>query len=335
MHAKSTPCRIPMLACALALALPGAVFAEGSEKATPLDEQKQQLAEADLPDAVKLYISYMQDFDARYPDSALVDTTQVIAEEGEIMASLYCNAIGINGPCAPDSTTGDFVAVGADATARLGDGKWWVWLENVAYNIGVIPEVKACPAPSQLVVMAMDDENRNNINSRGGWIGATGSTADTIWRYCRLDYASSMQFRPLPQTGADYNYAVQNMGVFCPPGATRTGRFHDNQGGSNNNYSTGTVFPSINVLGRNWLTYTCHFRGGNASAGTMSAFPNLGMKYGLFASQYMPAGYALQSGRVYQDDEDFNNVNLWINLPSNSAMFMGLTNTLRYLVRVQ
>lgn len=333
MHIARLPRRLAPIACALALVLPSAAFAENSENETPADEQAQQLNEIELPEAVQLFVDYLQDLDARYPYTSEFDATTVIDQEGEMIATLYCQAIGLDGPCAPDAR-GNYVPVGG-ATARGGDGKWWVWLQNIAYSIGVIPEMNACPAPYAYTYIHMDDENTDNNNSRAGWIGATASGSNTTWRHCRLNYDLAMQFRPLPQTGSKYNYAVQNMGVFCPPGSTRAGRFHDNQGGPNGNTSAGGVFPSVNVLGRNWFTFTCHFRGGNTSAGTMSAFPNLGMRYGVYGSQYMPAPYALQTGRVNQDDEDFANTNFWLNLPAGSDMFLGIVNTLRYLVRVK
>jgi hypothetical protein len=324
--------RLVPLACALALALPGAAFAENSENDTPLDEQAQHAGEGELPASVQLFVSYLKDLDTRYPSSSDFDPTTVIDQEGETIATLYCAAIGIDGPCAPDAK-GNYVPFNG-GTARL-EGEWWLWLYNFVYSVGVIPEMNACPAPYGYTYIHMDDENSNNMNSRNGWIGATASGSNTTWRHCRLPNELAVQFRPLPQTGSKYNYAVQNMGVFCPPGSTRAIRFHDNQGGPNGNTSGGGVFPSVNVGSRNWMTFTCHFRGGNTSAGTMSAFPTLGMRYGVYASQYLPAPYALQTGRVYQDDEDFQNVNLWINLPTGSDMFLGITNTLRYLVRVK
>lgn len=335
MHiARRLPRRLAPLACALALTLPlsGAALAENSENETPPDEQAQQIAEAELPPAVRMFIDYMTNLDARYPSSSDFDPATVIAQEGEDIATLYCLAIGLDGPCAPDAK-GNFVPVGG-STARL-EGEWWLWLHNFVTSVGVIPELNACPAPYGYTYIHMDDENTRNNNSRSGWIGATASGSNTTWRHCRVPNEMAVQFRPLPQTGSKYNYAVQNMGVFCPPGSSRAWRFHDNQGGANGNTSGGGVFPSVNVLGRNWLTATCHFRGGNTSAGTMSAFPNLGMRYGVYGSQYLPAPYALATGRVHQDDEDFQNMNSWINLPPGSDMFLGTTNTLRYLVRVK
>jgi hypothetical protein len=332
--ARRLPCRLAPLALTMALTLPlsGAALAEGSENQTPADEQAQQLQELELPDAVRMFADYLFDLDARYPGTSDFDPTTVINQEGENIATLYCLAIGLDGPCAPDAE-GNYVPVGG-SSARL-EGEWWLWLHNFVYSVGVIPELNACPAPYGYTYIHMDDENTNNNNSRSGWIGATASGRNTTWRHCRLPNEIAQQFRPLPQTGSKYNYAVQNMGVFCPPGATRAFRYHDNQGGPNGNTSNGGVFPSVNVLGRNWMSFTCHFRGGNTSAGTMSAFPNLSMRYGVYASQHLPAPYALATGRVHQDDEDFTNTNLWGNLPAGSDMFLGTTNTLRYLVRVK
>jgi hypothetical protein len=335
MLAKTPARRFNILTCAIAFALPLAcpslAFAEGSEWETPRSEQQDHATEAKLPEAVQLFVDYMQDFDARYPDSGAVDVDQVIAEEGETIARLYCDAIGVGAPCAPVGDDGGFVATGGTAARGIDD--WWEWLVTQDLNVGVIPEVNSCPSQYSYVQIYMDDENTRNANNRSGWIGATASGTNTAWRFCKLTTASSVQFRPLPSAGAANNYAVQNMGVFCPPGATRVGRFHDNQGGSNSNSSIGNVFPSVNVLGRNWLVFACHYAGGAYSPiGPMTVFPNLNMKYGVFGPDSSP--YGLLKGWVYQDDEDFANLNSWINQPG-TTIFSETTNTKRRLMRVR
>jgi hypothetical protein len=65
----------------------------------------------------------------------------------------------------------------------------------------------------------------------------------------------------------------------------------------------------------------------------MSAFPNLGFKYGVFGPDNSP--FALLKGWVYQDDEDSLNLNVWGNHPGNSTIFSGTTNTMRKLMRVR
>lgn len=337
MHAKHPARRFLAHACALALVLPLAgtspAFAEGSEKLTPPDEQKDHALETTLPKSVQLFVDYMRDFDRRYPDSGLVDMDRVIAEEGEMIATLYCDAIGVGAPCAPLGDDGGFVPVGGGVATR-GVEDWWEWLATQSINIGVIPEVVSCPAGTSYVQIHMDDENSDNANNRSGWIGATYSASNTSWRFCKLSPAMSAQFRPLPSIGTQHNYAVQNFGVFCPPGATRVGRQHDNQGGANNNSSVGNVFPSVNVLGRNWLVFACHYTGGAWSPiGPMTAFPNIGTKYGVFGPDLSP--YALLRGWVYQDDEDFVNLNTWINHPGSNTIFSETTNTRRRLMRVR
>jgi hypothetical protein len=331
MTAKLPARRFSALACAVTFALsitcPSLALAEGS-----ID---------DIPDgyteAAKRYIAYMEDFDRRYPDSGDVNVDQVIAEEGEMIATLYCDAIGIGAPCAPNADDGSFVrlgaATGSEVVAR-GDFDWWEWLVTQNLNIGVIPEVNSCPAGTQYVQLYMDDEDTRNANNRSGWIGATASGSNTSWRFCKLNASNSVQFRPLAQTGTAYNYAVMNMGVFCPPGATRVMRYQDNQNAGNNNSQIGNPFPSVNVLGRNRLTFACHFHGGAYSPiGPMSAFPNLGFKYGVFGPDNSP--FALLKGWVYQDDEDSLNLNVWGNHPGNSTIFSGTTNTMRKLMRVR
>lgn len=338
MFTAASSARLSLLACAVAIALPGLALAEGSERDTPIDEQKQQIAEADLPPAVKDYLTYVQDFDARYPDSGAVKVDEVLELEGEKFALLYCGAIGIDGPCVPDERNpeGGFLAVQDGGTMKAAlDGRWWDWVRYLFGNIGVIPDTAFCPSPYAYTFMYMDDENNNNNNNRSGWIGATTSNSNTTWRHCRLSAAASWQFRALPVANAAHGYAVLNMGVFCPPGSTRYLRFQDNQGGSNSNSSGGPIFPNVNVLGRNWLTFTCHFNGGFNASGNMSAFPNLGFKYGVYAPQAMSSTYALQRGWVYQDDEDFLNINYWAPSPPNSGIMNGTNNTWRSLVRVR
>jgi hypothetical protein len=328
-------CSVSLLACALAL--PSVVLAEGSERQTPIDEQKQQIEEANLPPAVQQFVNYMRDFDSRYPDSGRVAVDRVLAEEGESIALHYCGAIGIDGPCVPDdkSQATGFVPVNMLSANVPPPSNWWEWVRYLFGQVGVIPSANFCPAPYSMTNIYMDDENNNNNNSRSGWIGATVSNNNTLWRHCRLTSAASWQFRPLPVASSSHSYAVLSLGVFCPPGSSRYWRFQDNQGGSNGNYSTGPIFPNVNVAGRNWLTASCHFTGGNASFGTMPAFPNLGFSYGVYGPDSMPGPYALQRGWVYQDDEDFININYWLPGAPNPAIMNGSNNTRRFLVRVR
>lgn len=342
--------RLLSAACLLALALPGIVLAEGSERDTPPAEQKIKLSEMDLPPAVLEYMEFVLDFDVRYPDTGAFDMDEVMRKEGERYATLYCKALGFDGPCAPDdaSADGGFVAVSTQlasaktASSRLTasdvppPNEWWEWIIYIGGRVGVIPETAFCPAPYGLTNIYMDDENRNNGNSRAGWIGATVSTNNTRWYHCKLSRDASWQFRPLNKTGSEYDYAVLSAGPFCPSGARRVWRFHDNEDSGNSNTGSGPYFPNVNVAGKNWMMQYCYFQGGAPSFnGHMTEFPQIGMKYGVYASRTMPAPLSLQSGRVRQDDEDFANLNFWMNLPSGSQVMADSANTIYWLSRVR
>ncbi|MFZ2754634.1 MAG: hypothetical protein WAZ48_14470 [Lysobacteraceae bacterium] len=313
------------------------VLADGTEIDTPPEEQDAKAKEIAASKAGDEFVAYLEDVDRRYPDSGKVDVDRFMAEEGEKVASLYCATLGFNGPCAPVATGGKttFAPIALKAAGPdVGRSDWWNWLWNHLFNVGVIPEQNACPSPYAWTQFYMDDEDRRNANSRWGWLGATSSTNNTAWRFCKLDTTTSLLFRPLPSGGNEYDYAVQNMGIFCPSGARRVFRREDNEDWANANSSSGDVFPSFNLWPGNWHMFTCHFDGAASSfLGHMAAFPNLGFKYGVYAPTNMPSRYALQHGYVYQDDEDFFNLNFWIGSPD--TVMGGGSNTWRALAKVQ
>lgn len=292
-----------------------------------------------MPVEVKEWVNYLVNLEARYPDSAKVDAEAFVNTEGEYAATLYCRAMGFAGPCAPagEDGSGGFVALKTGAGAGLatrGAEEWWRWLITHMFNISVIPETFQCPAPYTSIQMYMDDEDSNNNNGRGGWIGATVSNSNTTWRFCRIDLVNSLSFRPLPVAGNQYDYAVLRSGIFCPSGGRTVVRYEDNENWSNANSYSGDIFPNVNVLGRNWLTLTCHFDGAASSLlGHMPGFPNLGIKYGVFAPQSMPSPYALSHGWVYQDDQDTFNTNFWTGSPD--WVMSGSSNTTRNTAKVQ
>lgn len=322
------------LCMAVALGIAPAALAEDSQGETPKDEQDAKLNEPDTPQAVKDYLAYVESLDKRYPDTSKVDGDRFMAEEGETAALLYCRAIGFDGPCAPGTGgNGRSGYVGLDARAvsqRVGRLAWYDWLFDGLFNIGVIPDKASCPSPYPLVQLYHDDEDRRNANGRSGWIGATVSNSNTTWRFCKLDFSASMAFRPLPPWSNQYDYAVQQFGLFCPPGSRRVIRRHDNEDSGNANNASGPVFPSFNQWPGNWWMFTCHFDAGPIA---MGGFPNLGFSYGVFAPTNLPAPYALQNGYVRQDDEDFLNTNLWLGSP-DWVMGDG-SNTWRGLARVR
>ena len=324
------------LVLAMALVAPGLALAEDSEGETPPDEQEVAKLYAEMPKAVQAFIEYVQDLDARYPDSYKIDPQALVDAEGEKFALHYCAAVGIDGPCVPSTDAeGNDIYLPADATTARSavDGKWFEWLQGHAVNVGVIPETKACPAGATLTSIHHDDEDRRNINSRSGWIGATRSNDNTTWRFCKLGTADSLSFRPLAKAGDSYDYAVLNMGILCPSGARRVIRIEEGELWRSANDSAGGVFPNFRVY-NTWFNFYCHFDGGaNSLMGYMNEFPVLGFPYGVYASKTLPTSYALQTGRVFQDDEDYLNWNAW--LGSGDQVMFGGRNTERRLAKVR
>ena len=314
------------------------VFAENSEAETPPDEYELARQTNPMPDAVKTFISGLQDMDARYPDSGAVDIDAFMAAEGERLALNYCGAMGFKGACTVEMKDGidTFIPVSAAASTRTaqGRGKWWQWLFEHLFNVGVIPEQAACPAPYTLTQIHMDDEDRRNANGRDGWIGAIISNNNTTYRFCKLDTFTSFLYRPLAKAGDDHDYAVLNMGVLCPSGARRVLRVEENELWRNASSSSGDNFPNVRVY-NTWFNFYCHFDGGaNSVLGHMQAFPKLGFAHGVFAPSELPAPYAMQHGWVFQDDEDTLNWNAWI-FGSGHSVMNGGRNTWRGTAKVE
>jgi hypothetical protein len=325
------------LVMAVAMTLSPLALAENSESEATSEDLALAQAENEIPAAVTAYMQYIDDLDRRYPDSSAVDIDRFLIEEGETAALKYCNAIGIDGPCVIEGQGGQqhFVRAQRGPQGTNGPDDWWGWIYNHLYNVGVIPDKDQCPAPFERVEIYMDDENSRNANRRDGWIGATVSGSDTAWRFCRLDTKNSLAYLPLPFSGNEYDYAVLNMGLFCPSGARRVKRYQDNQDGrdTNGNGSSGDIYPNVSVGSGNWITYTCHFDGAAQSyLGWMTGgWPNLGFSYGVFGSYRLP--FRLAKGWVFQDDEDNRNQNYWDGSPDE---VMGDSrNTIRYLSKVR
>src|ERR1041384_3877354 len=94
------------------------------------------------------------------------------------------------------------VLAASSASTALAQATW----------VGVIPQVVSSP-PSQndcpggsLLYFQFDDEDSDNENHHGGWIGATISNSNTRFYFCRVD---GSLFRPLSTTaGVTDHYAV-------------------------------------------------------------------------------------------------------------------------------
>ncbi|HEX6292208.1 MAG TPA: hypothetical protein VFZ66_23670 [Herpetosiphonaceae bacterium] len=199
---------------------------------------------------------------------------------------------------------------------------------RVSNQVGVIPSTGSCPT-GQLVTIHMDDEDNNNANGRGGWIGATTSTNNTTFRFCRVP---GSLFRALSTTNQPQrHYAVLKLGSVCPAGSVEFGRYFDNEDNNNQNWSSGPITPNVST--NNTTLRFCLFR---AASTTMSAFPNLGFSYGVFA----PASFsqALATGYVYTDDEDWWNANGYMAgsgwISDAQQIVSGGSNTLIRLARV-
>lgn len=168
--------------------------------------------------------------------------------------------------------------------------------------IGVIPNNGACAAGVDMITIHMDDEDKNNANSRGGWIGGITSDSNTTFRFCRVN---GLNFRPLVN-GSSYvnHYAVLKLGNYCPLGSVEFSRSFDNEDNNNANWYSGVINP--NVSNSNTELKFCLYRDDNGSS-TMTEFPELGFGYGVFAASYFSK--AINTGFVYTDDEDGNNAN--------------------------
>ncbi|QWP78403.1 hypothetical protein J5226_08430 [Lysobacter sp. K5869] len=346
---------LPLALCALAAAFSQAAWAEDSQEETPQEERDFAAKLIPMSEAQKMFVEYTLELEKRYPDSAQVDPEKFLNEEGETYALLYCRSLGFEGACVVESQDGvdRFVAyspaqkVSANTAGKAVSFVWWNWLNLRLFSVGVIPD-RSCPSQYPTTWLYHDDEDRRNANSRGGWIGATTSNNNTTWRYCRIDDSRSLSFRPLPNGGNAYDYSVLKLGVFCPSGARTVIRRQNNENWNNQNSNSGplTIFPSS----QGWLfppaplpfngplpttiTHYCHFDGAAPSwLGYMSSFPNLGFAYGVHAPSAFPKPWALATGWVHQDDEDWFNFNAWWGWPDN--VMSGGGNTWRGMARVR
>jgi hypothetical protein len=315
--------RLTLLAYALTLALAPMGAANAEWRATPSTGMGS-------PEAVQAFNAYLDDFDARYPNVEKVDIDAVIEAEGEKIATLYCGAIGIEGPCQPESEDGEFVPLAADARAAV---PWWWWIWNFTVRVGVIPQTGSC-GPYTPVVMHMDDAAPPSI---WGWQGATLTGADTTWRLCRLNFSASWQFRQLNPPSLHRDYAVQRFGLWCPPGGSPVWRYQNNLP-VNGNFSIGPIFPNVMIAGGGWLSRTCHFDSALPGA-TMAAFPTLPIPsgYGVYASRglFQPYYPSLGNGYVYQRDVPVGTVGWGPVTPFNWVMQPTSNTTMRFLAKVQ
>jgi hypothetical protein len=162
-------------------------------------------------------------------------------------------------------------------------------------QVGVIMGSEGCPGGVAPLYIHIDNEDNNNQNGRGGWIGATVSDRNTTFQFCRV---SGDLFQPVGQP-----YMVLSLGFACPIGSQtirRTFDGEDRRSRSSTNIdglAEGLSRPI--VAGSNVNMYFCLFHGFGFDLGPL---PSIGVEYGVFAAaDFAPA---FGSGYVYLDDED-------------------------------
>ena len=215
-----------------------------------------------------------------------------------------------------------------DMTLRLScnDSQTFVPLVGVVMGgsdgCGTLPEYK----------VYLDNEDHKNANKRSGWIGATVSNKNTLFRLCGVE---GRQFTQAAYAGA--NFAVVSLAPGCPDGLTRFDRYHDNQDGrplSYDNAPNGS--PTFTTKKKDTNFAFCVATNVNPEVSN-SVFPDLGFSYGVFAGRSASrSGWAIDRGYVHLDDEDHNNQNWPPNPPAYTREFLEPgKNTTYYLSRVK
>jgi hypothetical protein len=179
----------------------------------------------------------------------------------------------------------------------------------------------------------LDNEDNRNANNRGGWIGGTLSTGNTVLRLCAVD---GRLFEPAAAQGA--GFAVVAFSDLCPAGFTRFDRFHDNEDTRPVSWDTApsgsptrTVMPQ-----RNTNLAFCVAPGTNHLVPN-SVFPTIGVSYGVFGGRTAKvAPWALERGFIYLDDEDRRNANAPATPPGSTELFLQAgPNTTYFFARVK
>lgn len=209
--------------------------------------------------------------------------------------------------------------------------------------VGVIPDDKGCGGYPTYEVF-LDNEDRWNRNSRGGWIGATDSGQNTLFRFCGVPGDT---FIPAAEAGA--RFALIAFTQSCPRGFTRFDRFHDNEDNrpaSRDSAPSGSPTATVGPKRDTNMAF-CVATGNNRNAANRN-FPIFGFPYGVFGARKdidpapawvipaSPADYRGSRGWVYLDDEDRNNRNRPANPPDYTWDFVQVgRNTEYYVARVK
>jgi hypothetical protein len=258
----------------------------------------------------------------------------VRGQETQVVLDLRTLATGTSNILADISRFGDLNVYMQDDTA----------VDNMVLSMAC--DLSAAPVPIVGVIMGpsgcgglpaynvfLDNEDNRNANTRGGWIGATVSDKNTLFRICAAD---GRLFTPAATAGA--NFALISLSPSCPTGFTRFDRFHDNEDrraaswdNTPNSSPTFTVQPE-----KNTNMAFCVATGGNPSVAN-SVFPVLGPSYGVFGGRTAERSpWALDRGFVFLDDEDNRNINQPSNPPGYTAEFLEAgKNTKYYMARAK
>ena len=180
----------------------------------------------------------------------------------------------------------------------------------------------------------LDNEDNRNANNRGGWIGATVSNRNTLFRLCAVD---GRLFSPAAWAGA--NFAVVSLAPACPDGMTRFDRFHDNEDNRPASWDTAPGgSPTYTVQPEKNTNMAFCVAAGTASGVPNSQFPTLGMPYGVFGGRTprVAPSWALDRGYVFLDDEDRRNKNQPASPPASTWSFLEPGgNTTYFLTRIR
>lgn len=200
-------------------------------------------------------------------------------------------------------------------------------VDDPRYDVGVIPEANASCARldgraiDDGLFLHMDDEDDAGDvdSSASGWIGYQGVTAygNTNLHFCR---APGREFARLRTNASGQNYAVARMGASCPPGSNSFYRKWDNEDDGNSNHSRGHLPPHKQHHDDGSFTTIqyCLFSG--SGAGTMTAWPRIGMEYGVLGPSNLIG--ALDSGTIFTDDENDDTSNVLGGSFAGSEVFL-------------
>jgi hypothetical protein len=198
--------------------------------------------------------------------------------------------------------------------------------------VGVIRGPAGCGSMSEHDVF-FDNEDSRNANGRGGWIGATDSGGNTLLRLCGVE---GQRFEAAAALGA--RFAVVALANICPAGFTRFDRYHDNEDNRPASWDTAPTGSPTRTVGSGKDTNMAFcVATGSSTAVPNSAFPNLGVSYGVFGGRtFSLSSWAFDRGYISMDDEDDSNQNQPGSPPAYTWEFLQPGgNTTYYMARIQ